>query len=129
MPVLPQYLFGCLNISFYLNFTVSSLRRNSDLLSYFQTFSRRIFAKFHYYLVICRLRLHYFFVDKDSSPISYNSYRVWFLPTGLQFDPHCRCLIFYSFLIFQNCFWLFWGKFLDFASNISKLYCKVTDKF
>ena len=127
--------FGCLNIWFNLNFTVSSLQRNSDLLSYFQTFSRRIFATFFtlyamlYYHVICWLRLYYFFVGNDSSSISCSDYSVGFLPTSLQFYPHWRHMISYSFLVFQDCFWLFWGKFLDFASIISELYCKVTDKF
>ena len=94
------------NISFKLNFTVSSLRRNSDL--YFQ-FSKRIFAT--HFINTWSASLYYLFVDIVSSPTSYSGYRVGFLSHGSSVRSPWRQLIFYSLSIFQDWFWLFSGSF------------------
>ena len=98
--------FGCLNISFNLNFTFSSLRRNSDLLSTFKHFP----GEYSQLPLISRDLLSTLilsFCRRSSKSHIVQCQSVGFLPIVLQFDPQWRQLIFYSFLIFQDCFWLF----------------------
>ena len=79
--------------------------------------------------MICLL-LFYLFVKKVLKPVWLWGLRRWTAVPWIQrSNPVGGCWFFCSLLFFQDCFWLFWGKFLDFASNISELYCKVTDKF
>ena len=103
------------NTSFNLNFAVSSLRRNDNF--YFQTFSTRMFATS--FTITCFVSTPILSFCRHSS----KSHIVWSISRWISTHGfvssilHWRHLIFYSLLIFEDCFWLFWGKFLDFASR------------